>query len=63
MYVCVVCASHTPNTFSNLITKNKFFDKPVYEALEASLIELRERCFALSVDHIAMPQIGACVSV
>lgn len=46
---------------SNLITKNKFFDKPTYETLEASLKALKERCVALAVDQIAMPQIGALV--
>jgi len=42
-----------------LVTKSKYYFKPLYKNLESSLKELHERCQELNINHIAMPKIGA----
>jgi O-acetyl-ADP-ribose deacetylase (regulator of RNase III) len=41
-----------------LITKNRFFDKPTYKSLTASLEELKKCIDALGLTSVSMPQIG-----
>ena len=42
----------------NLVTKNRWYHKPTYDALEKSLIDMREQCRELHIQFIAMPKIG-----
>ena len=42
----------------NLITKNKYSDKPTYETLKQSLLHMRDYATSLNVDTITMPIIG-----
>ena len=42
----------------NLETKKKYYQKPTYESLEQSLIDMKKQCIALKVKLIAMPKIG-----
>lgn len=41
-----------------MITKQRYFEKPTYEALFCCLVELRELCKNLGITHLAMPRIG-----
>jgi O-acetyl-ADP-ribose deacetylase (regulator of RNase III) len=41
-----------------LITKDRYWRKPTYATLTASLIELRRLCATLAVTEIAIPRIG-----
>jgi hypothetical protein len=42
-----------------LITKQFYHDKPTYQSLEKSLIDLLRQCKTLKVNTIGMPRIGA----
>ncbi len=42
----------------NLVTKERYSDKPTYEALERSLESMREHAKKHGVKEIAMPKIG-----
>ncbi len=42
----------------NLVTKERYSDKPTYETLEQSLQEMREHARKNGVAEIAMPKIG-----
>ena len=42
----------------NLVTKNRWYHKPTYDALKRSLIDMREQCRELHIQFIAMPKIG-----
>lgn len=42
----------------NLITKERYFNKPTYETLEHSLIIMKTLCLENSVKKLAMPVIG-----
>lgn len=42
----------------NLITKRNYWNKPTYEDLESSLIELRNQMDFLNYRNLAMPKIG-----
>jgi O-acetyl-ADP-ribose deacetylase (regulator of RNase III) len=42
-----------------LVTKNISYDKPNIEDLQKSLIELRNICLSLGVNHISMPKIAS----
>lgn len=46
------------NRVANLITKDRYFNKPTYDSLRASLIELREIIIRKQYTKIAMPRIG-----
>jgi O-acetyl-ADP-ribose deacetylase (regulator of RNase III) len=41
-----------------LITKKKYFEKPTYESLYLSLVELRDLCKQLNITSLSMPKIG-----
>eukprot|EP00667_Euglena_gracilis_P020370 EG_transcript_22040 len=41
-----------------LITKPRYFHKPSYDTLRASLLAMKEHCLANRVTAVAMPQIG-----
>ncbi|XP_051947425.1 ADP-ribose glycohydrolase OARD1 isoform X2 [Xyrauchen texanus] len=41
-----------------LITKKKYYQKPTYDILRASLVSMREHCLANGVTRISMPRIG-----
>lgn len=43
---------------SNLITKNKCFEKPTMKTLEESLISLKKYIIKYNIKYLAMPQIG-----
>ena len=42
----------------NLITKKKYYQKPTYESLKLSLIDMKKQCMAHKIKLIAMPKIG-----
>lgn len=42
----------------NLITKEKYWQKPTYDTIEKSLQDLKELCIIQEVDKIAIPLIG-----
>lgn len=46
------------NRVANLITKDRYFNKPTYDSLRTSLIELREIIILKQYTKIAMPRIG-----
>jgi O-acetyl-ADP-ribose deacetylase (regulator of RNase III) len=41
-----------------LITKEKYYELPIYEALKSSLEDMEKTCRELNITHIAMPKIG-----
>lgn len=43
---------------ANLITKKHYYQKPTYDSLKQSLIELRELCETYNYRKLAMPLIG-----
>ena len=45
-------------TVVNLITKNNVYDKPTYETLEQSLVELKEYMISRTLTKLAIPKIG-----
>ena len=45
------------NTF-NLITKDRYYNKPTYTTLRTSLVNLKQQCINLGINNIAMPKIG-----
>lgn len=47
---------------SNLVTKNKFHEKPKYADLRTCLNALKTRCTALGITELAMPQIGRMIA-
>lgn len=42
----------------NLVTKERFYHKPTYDAIEESLITMRHVCEESGITKIAMPKIG-----
>lgn len=42
----------------NLITKEKYWQKPTYDTLEKSLQDLKEMCIKNNINKLAMPLIG-----
>lgn len=42
----------------NLITKERYFQKPTYRSLANALIEMRDLCCKNHIEKIAMPKIG-----
>ena len=42
----------------NLITKERYYQKPTYRSLATALIEMRDLCYEIHVDKLAMPMIG-----
>ena len=42
----------------NLVTKNRYFDKPTYESLRQCLVAMKEHAVKNQVKNIAMPKIG-----
>lgn len=42
----------------NLVTKDKFYQKPTYETLRVSLEDLKKQVIALDIKKIGMPLIG-----
>ncbi|OQB00879.1 MAG: hypothetical protein BWY21_02344 [Parcubacteria group bacterium ADurb.Bin216] len=45
-------------TVVNLVTKNNVYDKPTYETLEQSLVELKEYMVSRALMRLAIPKIG-----
>lgn len=43
----------------NLVTKEKYYQKPTYDALTDALINLKLKCERINIKKIAMPLIGA----
>lgn len=46
-----------PNVF-NLVTKERYFEKPTYESLRNSLSRLHNICRVYEIKKLAMPKIG-----
>lgn len=46
------------NKVFNLITKNKYWQKPTYESLEKSLKAMANDCWLLKIKILAMPRIA-----
>ena len=42
----------------NLVTKERYYQKPTYAALRNSLVTMRDHAVAHNVKEIAMPKIG-----
>lgn len=42
----------------NLITKERYYQKPTYRSLVTALIEMRDLCNEIHVEKLAMPKIG-----
>jgi len=42
----------------NLVTKEKYSDKPTYDSLRKSLEKMRDHALTHNVEHISMPRIG-----
>ena len=59
---CLLSDSYENNTkkwtVANLVTKNKYYEKPTYKTLADSLKELKGICVEKDYHHIAMPVIG-----
>jgi hypothetical protein len=43
----------------NLITKSKYYGKPTYETVKASLLKMQEQVIAEDIKKIAMPKIAS----
>jgi len=42
----------------NLITKAKYYDKPTYQTIEKTIVEMKDICEQESIKYLAMPKIG-----
>lgn len=42
----------------NLVTKEKYWQKPTYETLTLALLKMKEQCLLYGIKKIAMPLIG-----
>ena len=42
----------------NLVTKNRYFEKPTYEDLEKSLLDMKQQLVAHNIRYLVMPTIG-----
>ena len=42
----------------NLVTKDKYFEKPTYENLEQSLLDMKQQLIAHKIRFLVMPTIG-----
>lgn len=42
----------------NLVTKSRCFEKPTYDSLYDTLIDMREQCENFDIEKLAMPKIG-----
>ena len=42
----------------NLITKRRYFDKPIYPSLMDALLDMKEQCVCNGITKLAMPKIG-----
>lgn len=43
----------------NLVTKERYWQKPTYRTLEATLIQMKNHAVRYNIERIAMPAIGA----
>lgn len=55
---CLGTGSHDTRVVFNLVTKNRAWDKPLYEDLEKALNELFIMCQIGGYNKLAMPRIG-----
>ena len=46
------------NRVFNLITKERYWNKPTYETLTAALLKMKQLCIAYNIKKVAMPTIG-----
>ncbi|MBL4952019.1 macro domain-containing protein [Neobacillus sp. YIM B02564] len=51
-------AFHGPFLIFNLITKEKYWQKPTYKSLTQSLYSMKHQLTQLGFHHLAMPRIG-----
>lgn len=42
----------------NLVTKERYFHKPTYGCLKATLVDMKKQCVKLGISKLAMPYIG-----
>ena len=56
--VCSMTNNNTPYTVANLITKQYVHDKPTYEMIEQSLVELKNYLVSRTIMRLAIPRIG-----
>jgi len=42
----------------NLVTKEKYWQKPTYKSLESSLVQMRDYMIRFNIKKLAMPKIG-----
>ncbi len=42
----------------NLITKDRYYNKPTYQSLDVCLKEMRRQLYAHQIKYLAMPKIG-----
>lgn len=56
-FVYVGKALLVENVF-NLVTKKRFFNKPSYDMLQQTLIDMKQQLVSLSIAKLAMPRIG-----
>lgn len=42
----------------NLITKNKYYEKPTYDSITETIIQMKEICLRHNVSKLAIPKIG-----
>ena len=57
MYAYIGKALLVDNVF-NLVTKVRYFKKPAYNTLYATLVDMKEQCRKLNITKLAMPRIG-----
>lgn len=43
----------------NIVTKERYWHKPIYKNFEKALIITRNLCLAYGINHIVMPRIGS----
>ena len=48
----------TINHVFNLVTKNKYWNKPTYESLTTCIRYMRDMCKNCNIKYLAMPKIG-----
>lgn len=58
MNLAIGQAIHVERVF-NLITKQNYWEKPTYDSLRRTLINMRNHAVEQNITHIAMPTIGA----
>ena len=56
--LCVPMIENKHTIVINLVTKDKYWNKPTYDSLKSTLIDMREFCIRHDIKYLAMPKIG-----